>query len=141
MNTLVKEVSWSEYQAELMSVRTAVFVVEQEVPEELERDEWDAKSQHVLLFCDDQSIGTGRLLPDGHIGRVAVLKSYRGHSFGNLLMKKLLSMARASGFKEVELSAQVRVQGFYEKLGFSAKGEIYQEAGISHINMEKQLKD
>lgn len=140
MKTLVEEVSWSEFQVELMSIRTAVFVIEQEVPEELERDEWDVKSQHVLLSCDTRPVGTGRLLPNGHIGRVAVLNSYRGHSFGDLVMHKLLSMATASGFERVELSAQVHVQGFYEKLGFSTKGDVYLEAGISHIDMEKLLK-
>ena len=140
MKTEVKEVSWEGFEAVLMQIRYTVFVDEQKVPEEEERDDWDAKSRHVLLTVDENPVGTGRLLPDGHIGRVAVLKNFRGLGLGKALMEKMIDLARENNFPKVELSAQIQAQPFYESLGFNASGKIYLEAGIEHIFMDMVLE-
>ena len=140
MKTEVKEVSWEGFEAVLVQIRYTVFVDEQKVPEEEERDDWDAKSRHVLLTVDENPVGTGRLLPDGHIGRVAVLKNFRGLGLGKALMEKMIDLARENNFPKVELSAQIQAQPFYESLGFNASGKIYLEAGIEHIFMDMVLE-
>ncbi len=131
----VAEVGFGERLADIRSVRFTVFVDEQQVPAELEMDEWDERSRHVLATCGDRVVGTGRLLPDGHIGRVAVLREFRGRGVGCLLMKELLRIGREAGMGKFVLSAQVQAIAFYERLGFVARGERYEEAGISHVEM------
>lgn len=131
----VVEVLFSERSDDIRSVRFTVFVDEQRVPAELEMDEWDDASRHVLASCGDQVVGTGRLLPDGHIGRVAVLRAYRGRGVGLLVMEKLISMGRQAGMSRFALSAQVQAAAFYERLGFTARGPSYEEAGIPHVQM------
>ena len=139
MKFQVIEVRWSEYQDQLMLVRNQVFVVEQEISAELELDEWDPKSRHVLLSIDGQPVGTGRLLPDGHIGRVAILKEFRGLGLGQGVMRCLMSIAAKAGFVKVELSSQLQASSFYGALGFAEQGDVYLEAGIEHISMVKEL--
>lgn len=132
----VEEVEFSECLESIRSVRFTVFVDEQKVPEALEMDEWDARSRHVLATLEGRAVGTGRLLPDGHIGRVAVLRECRGLRIGQLLMEKLMKMGKESGFEKLELSAQLHAAPFYERLGFQRKGEVYLEAGIDHVFMQ-----
>ena len=126
---------WSRDQGLLMGVREAVFVVEQGVPAEIERDVYDAVSLHVLGYYRGEPVATGRLLPDGHIGRVAVLKPYRGLGFGKAIMAALIEQAQAAGHTHLELSSQVHALGFYQSLGFVADGDEYLEAGILHRRM------
>ena len=105
----VHTVQWPVRAAELRLIRRAVFVVEQQVPEAEEWDGFDAVSRHVLALADavpPLPIGTGRLLPDGHIGRMAVLKSWRGRGVGRALLAALLVLARQLQFEEVVLHAQ-----------------------------------
>ena len=135
----VEQVDWSESRSQLMTVRTAVFVIEQQIPAELEEDEWDIASQHVLITTEGRPLATGRLLPDGHIGRVAVLPECRGQGLGILVMNKLMEIAQVDGHRQLVLSAQVQVSEFYSKLGFVEKGGVYQEAGIGHILMSKNI--
>lgn len=132
---IVEEVDFEARDADLRSVRFTVFVDEQKVPKEMEMDEWDARSRHVLATVDGRAVGTGRLLPDGHIGRVAVLREFRGLGIGNLLMRKLMQIGVANGFDRLELSAQLQAAGFYERLGFRKEGGVYLEAGIEHVLM------
>jgi predicted GNAT family N-acyltransferase len=132
----VKVGSWSDCRGQAMPIRHQVFVVEQKVPPELELDDHDAVSTHALVFAGQgQVVGTGRLLPDGHIGRVAVLASWRGKGAGQAVMNALMQHARKQGYPQVELSAQCHAQAFYERLGFKAYGAAYMEAGIEHIAM------
>jgi predicted GNAT family N-acyltransferase len=130
---------WPAAQAEAKRIRFVVFVEEQGVPTELEMDEHDARSLHALAYRDGRAIGTGRLLPDGHIGRMAVLKEWRGCGAGRALLRELIGAARARGDKEVLLSAQVHALGFYRAEGFEPEGAVYEEAGIPHQAMRMRL--
>lgn len=132
----------ANYQTEkdvIHRIRYEVFVQEQHVPAELEIDRWDPVSVHVLARQNGQPSGTGRLLPNGYIGRVAVRQPMRYQGIGRLVMERLLQAAQDQGHRQVTLSAQCHAIDFYQKLGFWPEGEIYQEAGIDHIKMVKRL--
>lgn len=125
-----------------MAIRREVFVVEQNVPEELELDEHDETAVHLLLTSYELPIGTARLLIDGNhgkIGRVAILASQRGNGAGAVLMRGALDELRQRGVREVKLGSQVYAMGFYEKLGFVAYGPEYDDAGIPHRDMTLSL--
>ncbi len=131
---------WAHHETTLYAIRYQVFVVEQQVPVELERDAYDPLSQHVLARTTaGQPIGTGRLLPDGHIGRLAVLAEWRSRGVGRALMQALLRRARDSQFASVELNAQTYAIPFYAGLGFSVEGPEFMEAGIAHRRMFLKL--
>lgn len=132
--------TWQQCADQARPIRHQVFVIEQNVPPELELDDHDTVSDHALAYgADGLAIGTGRLLPDGHIGRVAVLPNWRGQGVGEKIMQALVARARTHGMAQVELSAQCHARAFYEKLGFVAFGSTYQEAGIEHIAMKLPL--
>jgi predicted GNAT family N-acyltransferase len=125
---------------DLRAVREPVFVVEQNVPLELEWDDLDPKCHHVIARDGQhQPIGTGRLTPEHKIGRMAVLKEWRGQGVGDALLQALIEQARRLGWNEVTLNAQVGAVGFYEKFGFKAYGDEYEEAGIQHQCMRLAL--
>jgi predicted GNAT family N-acyltransferase len=125
---------------DLRAVREPVFVVEQNVPAELEWDELDPRCRHVLARDDEhRPIGTGRLTPEHKIGRMAVLREWRGRGVGEALLLALIEQARELGLPEVSLHAQVDAIGFYEKFGFEPYGERFEEAGIQHQSMRKTL--
>jgi predicted GNAT family N-acyltransferase len=125
---------------DLRSVREPVFVVEQKVPLELEWDELDPQCRHVIARDDaHRPIGTGRLTPEHKIGRMAVLKEWRGRGVGEALLLALIEQARELGLPEVSLHAQVDAIGFYEKFGFVPYGERFEEAGIQHQSMRLVL--
>lgn len=131
---------WSSDRQRLSQIRRAVFIDEQGVPEELEWDDDDAGAIHLLAVdADDTPIGCARLLPDGHIGRMAVLQSWRGKGVGRALLQKALELARAQGHAIVRLSAQTHAAGFYRRHGFIAEGDEYLEAGIPHLAMKISL--
>ena len=131
---------WSAAQSEAKRIRFAVFVEEQGVPADIELDEWDAQSLHALAFHENLAVGTGRLLPDGHIGRMAVLKEWRGRGVGAALLQRLIRAARERGDAQVVLSAQVHALGFYRAHGFISQGDVYEEAGIPHQEMRLALR-
>jgi predicted GNAT family N-acyltransferase len=135
----VRRADWARDESSLRAVRTQVFVREQGVPVALEWDEFDARSVHVLAEAGLQAIGTGRLLPDGYIGRMAVLAPWRGRGVGSALLLTLIGMAREAGHREALLSAQVHAATFYERFGFARRGGEYLEAGIPHVNMVRHL--
>lgn len=130
---------WSALGADAGPVRVDVFVREQCIPAEFEWDQWDARSLHCVAYEQDRAIGTGRLLPDAHIGRMAVLASHRGRGIGARILQCLIESARARGDPAVELSAQYQVVEFYERQGFRAIGEPYLEVGIRHLRMVLDL--
>ena len=136
----IELLEWPKAQAEAQRIRFTVFVEEQRVPAELEMDEHDADSIHALAFSDGKAIGTGRLLPDGHIGRMAVLKDWRGRGAGRALLRSLVDAARCRGDREVLLAAQVYALGFYRAEGFAEEGAVYEEAGIAHQVMRLKLR-
>jgi predicted GNAT family N-acyltransferase len=102
-------------------------------------DDNDAVSIHAVAWRDGRAVGTGRLLPDGHIGRMAVLKNWRGKGVGRELLRALMRKARERGDREVVLSSQVHAMGFYANEGFKPEGPVYLEAGIDHQDMRCKL--
>ena len=134
-------VRWQDEADKLRFIRTVVFIQEQQVPVELEWDEFDAISKHVLAFDNDRNpIGTARLLPDGRIGRMAVLKEWRGKGVGSAMLKKLLQELMRQDVTRAILNAQTSVIPFYQKFGFQTEGEVFIEAGIPHIKMVRIMK-
>lgn len=136
--------TWAELKALASPLRTEVFVAEQGVPQEME---WDEKDDHCVhgVLCNRMGlpVATGRLLPSHNgvakIGRMAVLRQMRGQAFGAQVLGGLMNAARARGDKEVLLHAQCTAEKFYQRQGFVSQGEVYQEAGMDHVNMVKAL--
>ena len=129
-------VSWQNETDNLRSIREIVFINEQNVPEEMEWDEFDAISKHVLALDNDRKpIGAARLLPNGRIGRMAVLKEWRGKGVGSAMLKKLLQELMHQNVTRAILNAQTSVIQFYQKFGFQTEGEVFIEAGIPHVKM------
>ena len=135
----IELLDWPAAEQQASRIRFTVFVEEQRVPAELEMDEYDAASLHALAYADGRAIGTGRLLPDGHIGRMAVLKGWRGQGAGKAMLRQLIDAARERGLREVALSAQVQAVEFYRAEGFAPEGAVYEEAGIPHQAMRLRL--
>jgi predicted GNAT family N-acyltransferase len=125
------------------ALRTRVFVGEQGVPAEIEQDAHDATAVHALAEDDEgRVVATGRLLVrDGRavIGRMAVDAAARGHGYGAAVLAELQRQAAARGLAEVELHAQLTARGFYERAGYTAVGDVYEEAGIAHVTMRRPL--
>ncbi|TAN08117.1 MAG: GNAT family N-acetyltransferase [Rhodanobacteraceae bacterium] len=138
--------------AALLGVRATVFIEEQHVPADIERDDDDARAVHLLARTPaGDPVGTGRLLVDpapgdghstgrtGHIGRMAVLSAWRRRGVGSTLLHGLLDHARARGVREICLHAQHTAIAFYQRHGFTARGAEFEEAGIPHVEMTLQL--
>ncbi len=131
--------TWAELAPMLEPLRREVFIVEQGVPEAMEWDEHDAVSVHALARIDGEIAGCGRLLPDGHIGRMAVRTAFRGRGVGRSLLDALVAAASAGGLNLLQLHAQTHAQGFYAQAGFVAAGGEFDEAGIPHRRMVRRL--
>ncbi len=136
----VRDVTWEHEGPRLRAVRIAVFIVEQNIPEELEWDEFDTTSMHVIAEDDAGSpVGCGRLLSDGHIGRMAVISDWRGRGVGAAMLERLVALARTRGSGRALLNAQSHAIPFYARFGFTPVGQPFMEAGIPHQAMERQL--
>jgi len=131
----VKYGSWDQLQQDAKLIRKLVFISEQNIPEQDEWDDQDAISQHFVVYDHNQPIATARLLTNNSVGRVAVLKAYRGQGIGRLIMLQIIAYAQAQKRPSLQLSSQVHAISFYEKLGFSIQGDEYDECGIPHIEM------
>ena len=139
-NFAVRLCDWDAARGDAQPIRESVFVREQSVPLELELDEWDARSDHALAYAaDGRAVGTGRLLPDGHIGRMAVLMDWRGQGAGAALLQALMEHARRRGHGSARLNAQTSATGFYRRYGFETVGNEFMDAGIAHVAMQCQL--
>lgn len=131
---------WNACKTDAAAIRHAVFVQEQRVPIELEMDDNDLDCIHAVAYDEQgQPVGTGRLLPDGHIGRMAVRADYRSLGVGSMLLHALVDEARVRQYMEVVLSAQLHAQDFYARHGFVPEGAVYMDAGIEHITMRHAL--
>jgi YbgC/YbaW family acyl-CoA thioester hydrolase len=140
----VKTGSWAELGADAGRIRTAVFVQEQRIPAELEWDEADATAVHAVAYNRmGQPLATGRLLPATEgvclVGRMAVHQVLRGCGYGEQVLRSLAAEAERRGDRAIELHAQRTARGFYERLGFVARGQPYDEAGIPHVDMTSAL--
>lgn len=131
---------WSVDEEELRAIRTRVFIEEQHVPEAEEWDEADATADHVLVrLRDGGAIGTGRLTPQGVIGRLAVLREWRRHGVGEAMLQHLLDRARERGIHHLVMHAQLHAIPLYERHGFRQVGPVFEECGIEHQRMELDL--
>ena len=136
----VRLARWEQDSAAIRAVRNAVFSVEQGIAETLDFDGRDHECVHVLAWIGDgESIGTARMLPDGHVGRIAVHKEWRGQGVGTRHTEYLTEVARDRGFADIHLHSQVQAAEFYSRLGFEARGDTFMEAGIEHVLMVRIL--
>ena len=129
--------NWKQSHQELKQIRTTVFIDEQQVPAELEWDEFDEQSIHFLALHDNKAIATARLKPDGQIGRMAVIKKHRNKGVGTRLLTEVLLQARKHGYNMVYLHAQKKAIDFYKRFDFIKNGAEFMDAGIVHRAMYK----
>jgi len=126
-------------------IRTKVFIEEQNVSSEIEMDDLDSIASHFLIYSDKIPVATGRLVKTndnmGKIGRIAVLKEYRGQNIGYFLMNKIINYAKEQNLSILPISAQSHALAFYEKFGFKAYGEEFLEANIPHYMMRLDFGD
>ncbi|MEE9309644.1 MAG: GNAT family N-acetyltransferase [Cocleimonas sp.] len=127
------------YSPEITHIRTEVFVKEQGIDSKIDFDGLDGVATHVLVVSRGESVGTGRILNDGHIGRIAVLKSARKQGVGAMVLEALVGEAKKRHYNRVYLGSQMHATVFYEKLGFHVCGEIFMDAGLEHVEMEMFL--
>ena len=120
------------------ALRNEVFVVEQNVPPEIEIDEEDKHATHIIAEENGVAVGCARVIFEdgGHIGRLAVKKEKRGQCIGKEVCRFIVGLCRERGCKRVWLNSQLHAVGFYEKLGFKRRGDTFFEAGIEHVEME-----
>lgn len=136
----VRRARWPKDSSDVQAIRAVVFIDEQNVPQELEWDGTDDDCFHAIAFDSNQTpCGTGRVTATGKIGRMAVLKECRGLGIGKAIMRELLDIASTQNIGEVTLGAQTHAIGFYEELGFSAYGEIFDDAGMPHRSMRRKI--
>ena len=136
----VSLVCWHDGEPLLKSIRETVFIREQGVPAELEWDGLDDGCRHALaLSHNGDAIGCGRLLADGHIGRIAVLPEWRKQKVGTAIMEALLDYARAHDYRQVDVDAQTYAVPFYRRFDFVEEGEAFMDAGLPHIKMRLKL--
>lgn len=149
---MIESKFYNSLNQDIVNIRTAVFIEEQGFKDEF--DDIDSKALHVVLFSEDIPCATGRLFPANcdecgnfddeskglyKIGRVAVLKAYRGQNLGSAVISVLEEKCREIGGKAIVLSAQCRAKSFYEKLGYSPFGAEFLEEYCPHINMMKNI--
>ncbi|HEY7377703.1 MAG TPA: GNAT family N-acetyltransferase [Steroidobacteraceae bacterium] len=139
-NFTIVAATWLRDRAALQHIRRSVFIVEQQVPEAEEWDEADRGCVHALVLKGKRdAVGTGRIEPDGKIGRLAVLGAYRGLGLGGEILEWLVGQARRQGLESVYLHAQIHALPFYLRHGFIAEGSAFDEVGIPHRRMSRNL--
>lgn len=139
-NIKVSSCNWIDCQTAVSEIRMQVFVMEQLVPLDLEFDGLDQTACHWLAKDSrGQPVGTARLLNNGHIGRMAVLRPYRNNGVGSAIMRSIVAHTKQAGLLSLHLNAQITAEPFYQHLGFSRYGEEFMDAGIPHIAMAIKL--
>ena len=144
MNNIVVEKAQSVQEInDALNVRYQVFVIEQKIDPDLQHDSWDDNCDHFVAYLDNKPVGAGRVRyinsNTAKIERMAVLSEFRGNNIGGRLLEKITNSLRTSNIDKATLNSQFHAKGFYEKFGFKQTGEIFQEANIDHIKMEKFL--
>jgi predicted GNAT family N-acyltransferase len=140
--TEVREARGGAEREAALALRHEVFVDEQGVPVELEIDEHDAHALHLVALRDGAIIGTCRLVFDADrakFGRLVVARAARGTGVGSALLSEAARRARAAGAQRMVLTAQTAAMGLYERAGYTARGDVFLDAGIEHMTMEKAL--
>jgi len=136
-NVKITQVQWLDAEKPLRKVRTAVFIDEQHVPINLEWDDLDTTAQHLLAVNDtNEPVACARILNNGSIGRMAVLKEWRGLGVGSALLKRAIEIHQQHGTQNITLSAQMHAIAFYEKAGFEVISQPYLDANIQHVDMQ-----
>jgi predicted GNAT family N-acyltransferase len=137
----IQLLNWKIAEVYALPIRIEVFVQEQNVPIDLEQDQYDSIALHAVLFVSGKAVGTARLFQESPvsnifcIGRVCVLQNLRGQGYGYKMMEALIAQAKKMGSVECQIHAQLTSQSFYSKLGFVASSETFMEAGIEHVMM------
>jgi putative N-acetyltransferase (TIGR04045 family) len=128
----------------ILALRHQVFCVEQGVPEDLERDGRDREALHVVAVSGRRIVGTCRLLRGNReswrLGRMAVAREWRGQGVGDAVLERAHVEAARAGAKRMVLAAQVWVRPFYARRGYVAWGDEFEEAGIAHVAMARDLQ-
>lgn len=142
-NTCVRQADWQKHMVDIMRIREAVFINEQNIPPEQEWDELDSSSTHFLAIDGQYTMGTARLTKEteecARISRVAVMKDWRGLHIGEELLKATINEAINQGFTTITLSAQKHATKFYKHFGFEVVSDEFLEVGIPHVEMVKKL--
>ncbi len=136
----ISTVSWADERDNLRRIRDQVFIQEQGVPQDIEWDGKDEHSIHLLATIDGRAVGCGRLMPDGKIGRMAVLAEYRNCGVGSAVIRAMIDAASGAGYRHLYLHAQQHALPFYRHFGFEPRGATFEEAGIPHITMHLSLE-
>ena len=135
-NYTVEIVNWESAKQQIKPIRETVFIQEQHVPVELEWDEMDSESIHILSRLDDNTpVGTARMLSNGHIGRMSVLSKYRNQGIGSAMLNALLVYAKQHQINDLFLFAQTNAVDFYKQHEFTTVGKVFMDAGIPHLKM------
>ena len=140
-NIKISQVNWREAENCLRAVRTPVFIVEQFVTPKFEWDELDASAVHLLAMLDNEAIACLRIIDYHKIGRMAVLKEYRGMGLGAALLLEAVHICKLHGSTSIYLSAQTHAIAFYEKCGFKVTSAEYQDVHIPHVDMQLELSN
>lgn len=135
----VIQVTWASHAPQLIAVREPVFVVEQEVKPDFEWDDIDAVAIHLLALANHVPVGCARVINHKKIGRMAVLKSWRGRGVGQALLREAIDVCKANGTKTINLTAQTHAITFYKQAGFVEISGVYQDANIPHVDMQLDL--
>lgn len=142
-----KFLTYNDDLSEVFSIRRKVFVEEQQIPDNIEFDEYDSEAMHVIVYEEagsKKAVATGRIIYDEQecqIGRIAVLKEFRGKKYGDFTVRMLLNRAFTAGIKEVTINSHQSVEEFYKKIGFQRIGCYFTEAGINYCKMMINVKD
>ncbi len=138
-NIVIQQVSWHQAQADLRTVRTAVFIQEQLVTPDFEWDDMDDGAVHLLALHNQQAIGCLRIIHYKKIGRMAVLSQWRGLGIGKMLLKQAIHICVLQGCKQIDLSAQTHAIPFYQQAGFDIISDEYTDVHIAHVDMRLML--
>jgi len=132
---LIREADWRVEREALLRVRHAVFTQEQDVAPDEDEDGRDPESLHAVATLGGEPVATGRVLPEGRIGRLCVLGAHRNRGVGSALFAFLFGRAKELGWPRVTLHAQLHAVHLYEKFGFRVTGDVFLDANIEHLNM------
>jgi predicted GNAT family N-acyltransferase len=135
----IEQVTWKKAENALRAVRTPVFIEEQFVTPEFEWDDIDANAVHLLVTFENQPIACLRIIDYQKIGRMAVLKHWRGLGLGTALLTEAIDICKKNGSKSIRLSAQTHAVHFYQNAGFKQISGEYCDVQIPHVDMQLDL--